>query len=150
MDVLAVCLSQNSLFAGSLDKLISTRRSSVGYLPSIAELKAGTNFASNYLTIMSATPFENSMGTDIQEKVVEYPPETVQKSFEIPRMPPWFVYVGSPKLYQALAGILRLVGLSLLAGLFHFFGIQVLCLDVSFLLCTYSGYLSFCAARRKE
>ena len=66
---------------------------------------------------MSATPFENSMGTDIREKVVEYPPENVQKSFEIPRMPPWFVYVGSPKLYQALAGILRLVGLSLLAGL---------------------------------
>ncbi|KAK7859044.1 telo2-interacting protein 1 like protein [Quercus suber] len=109
LDVLAVCLSQNSLFAGSLDKLISTRRSSVGYLPSIAELKAGTNFTSNYLTIMSATPFENSMGTDIREKVVEYPPENVQKSFEIPRMPPWFVYVGSPKLYEALAGILRLV-----------------------------------------
>nr|XP_023923287.1 TELO2-interacting protein 1 homolog isoform X2 [Quercus suber] len=117
LDVLAVCLSQNSLFAGSLDKLISTRRSSVGYLPSIAELKAGTNFTSNYLTIMSATPFENSMGTDIREKVVEYPPENVQKSFEIPRMPPWFVYVGSPKLYEALAGILRLVGLSLLADI---------------------------------
>lgn len=94
---------------------------------------------------MSATPFENSMGTDIREKVVEYPPENVQKSFEIPRMPPWFVYVGSPKLYQALAGILRLVGLSLLAGLFHFFGIQVLLFRcvfsalylpwVSFILC---------------
>lgn len=150
MDALAVCLSQNSLFAGSLGKLVSTRRSSVGYLSSIAELKAGTNFTSNYLTIMSATPFENSMATGIQEKDMEYPPDNVQKNFELPRMPPWFVYVGSPKLYRALAGILRLVGLSLVTGLFHSWHSSSLFRLMSFLLCTYTGYLSFCAARHKE
>jgi len=38
----------------------------------------------------------------------------------LPRMPPWFSYVGSQKLYEMLAGILRLVGLSLMAGHFIF------------------------------
>lgn len=117
LDVFAVCLSQNSLFAGSLEKLLSTRQSSVGYLPSVSELKAGTDFTSNYLTMVSAAPSENSMLMVTREKDVDYPLENLQKNFELPRMPPWFVYVGSLKLYQALAGILRLVGLSSIADL---------------------------------
>ncbi|XP_018815607.2 uncharacterized protein LOC108987186 [Juglans regia] len=117
LDVFAVCLSQNSLFAGSLDKLISIRRSSVGFLPSIAELKAGTNLTANHLTIMNEAPSENTMPMCIQENDIEYTLNNVLKIFELPRMPPWFVYVGSPKLYKALAGILRLVGLSLISDL---------------------------------
>ncbi|KAG7955252.1 hypothetical protein I3843_11G060800 [Carya illinoinensis] len=117
LDVFAVCLSQNSLFAGSLDKLISIRRSSVGFLPSIAELKAGTNFTANHLTIMNEAPLENSTPMCIEENDIEYTLNNVLKIFELPRMPPWFVYVGSPKLYKALAGILRLAGLSLISDL---------------------------------
>lgn len=119
MDVFAVCLSHNSLFTGSLDKLILARRSSVAYLPSISELTAGTNFTSNYLTIMSEGSPKNLTQIGIQDKDVEHALENVQKSFQLPRMPPWFVYLGSPKLYEALAGILRLVGLSLIAGYFN-------------------------------
>ncbi|KAJ7954596.1 ARM repeat superfamily protein [Quillaja saponaria] len=77
LDVFAACLTQNSVFSGSLEKLISARpSSSAGFLPSIAELNSGTNFTSYGLSIMDAAPSE------------------------IPK---------------ALAGILRLVGVSLVA-----------------------------------
>uniref|UniRef100_A0A5B6YNE8 TELO2-interacting protein 1 n=1 Tax=Davidia involucrata TaxID=16924 RepID=A0A5B6YNE8_DAVIN len=115
LDVFALCLSQNSVFAGSLDKLILAKPSSTGYLHSIAELKAGISFTNDNHTIMDAASSENSKFPGNQNKRILDPVENVQKEYELPRMPPWFVYVGSQKLYQALAGILRLVGLSLMA-----------------------------------
>ncbi|XP_065863276.1 uncharacterized protein [Euphorbia lathyris] len=117
LDVFAVCLSQNSVYAGALDKLTLARPSSVGYLPSIAELKAGSQVASTYQTIMDVVPSDISKFSEIQVKKTHYPLEIVENSHKLPRMPPWFMYVGSQKLYQALAGILRLVGLSLMADL---------------------------------
>ncbi|KAA8527184.1 hypothetical protein F0562_008587 [Nyssa sinensis] len=116
LDVFALCLSQNSVFAGSLDKLILRKQSSTGYLHSISELKAGVCFTSdNHGIIDAAASSENLKFPGNQNKRILYPVENVQKEYELPRMPPWFVYVGSQKLYQALAGILRLVGLSLMA-----------------------------------
>ncbi|XP_024019137.1 uncharacterized protein LOC21399286 isoform X2 [Morus notabilis] len=112
LEVFSLCFSQNSVFAGSLDKLIRT--SSIGYFDSVAELKALSNLTSDPLTAISATP-KVSKPVIGQEKQVTYLEENTQKNYELPRMPPWFVYVGSMKLYQALAGILRLVGLSLMA-----------------------------------
>ena len=94
------------------------RTSSIGYLDSVAELKAGVNFTSDHLTVISAAP-KISKPTASQEKQITYLEEKTQQSYDLPRMPPWFVYVGSRKLYQALAGILRLVGLSLVAGHFN-------------------------------
>ncbi|KVI02339.1 Armadillo-like helical [Cynara cardunculus var. scolymus] len=44
-DNLSLCLSQNSVFSGSLDKLLLERPSSVGYLRSITEMKATAFFA---------------------------------------------------------------------------------------------------------
>ncbi|PON90723.1 Coatomer beta subunit [Trema orientale] len=114
LEVFSLCLSQNSVFAGSLDKLVRT--SSVGYLDSVAELKGGINLIGDRLTIMSAAP-KISESAPSQDKQVTYPEEKTQKNFELPRMPPWFIHVGSPKLYQALAGILRLVGSCLMADL---------------------------------
>jgi hypothetical protein len=140
LDVFGVFLSQNSLFAGSLDKLLSTRQSSVGYLPSVSELKAGTDFTSNYLTLVSEAPSENSMLMVNREKAVDYPLESLQKNFELPRMPPWFVYVGSPKLYQALSGILRLVGLSSIAGYFNSRNSSSLFSIMYFLLLNYTSF----------
>ncbi|KAF5184034.1 Arm repeat superfamily protein [Thalictrum thalictroides] len=96
MEVLMLCLGQNSGFAGSLDKFILDRPSSVGYLHSIAELK----FASHFSCTAKHLPI---------------PLDSVHQNYEVPNMPPWFVYVGSQKLYNVLAGILRLVGLSLVA-----------------------------------
>lgn len=117
MEVFFLCLSQNSVFAGSLEKL--TRTSSVGYFDSVAELKALSNLTSDPLTAISTTTTRVSKATIGQEKQATYLEENTQKNYELPRMPPWFVYVGSQKLYQALSGILRLVGLSLMAGHFN-------------------------------
>lgn len=119
MDVIALCLSQNSVYAGSLNKLISSRSSSAGYVDSIAELKAGTNFVSDCLTVVTDAP-RNSKIAAVRD--VPYLEENMQKNYELPRMPPWFVYIGSVKLYQVLSGILRLVGLSSVAGHFDSWG----------------------------
>eukprot|EP00257_Ricinus_communis_P015582 XP_015573531.1 uncharacterized protein LOC8280892 isoform X1 [Ricinus communis] len=115
LDVFALCLSQNSAFTGALDKLTLARSHSAGYLPSIAELKAGSHFANNYQVIMDAAPSDISKFSDVQGKRTQYSSKTVESNYELPRMPPWFAYVGSQKLYRALAGILRLVGLSLMS-----------------------------------
>ena len=125
LDAFALCLSQNSQFAGSLHKLILSRPSSTGYLPSIAEMKA-TNCFSNEPSKVSEFPVvrNNRMLSSL---------ENVQKEYELPRMPPWFVFVGSQKLYQSLAGILRLVGLSLVAGCLSSLSLNPICL-LSFIL----------------
>lgn len=116
LDAFALCLSWNSGFTGSLDKLILARPSSAGFLHSIAELRAGAHLTDYDQTFISSVPSGISKLADVQRKITQCPQETVQKMYELPRMPPWFVSVGSQKLYQALAGTLRLVGLSLMPG----------------------------------
>ncbi|XP_058724171.1 uncharacterized protein LOC131595731 isoform X2 [Vicia villosa] len=116
LDVFAACLSHNSVFSGSLGKItLASQSSTVGYLPSVAELKSGSNFFSHGLPLLNSGVRENSKSGLIDKKYVQEPDKTAQKKYELPRMPPWFSYVGSLKLYQPLARILRLVGLSILA-----------------------------------
>ncbi|KAL3820912.1 hypothetical protein ACJIZ3_006817 [Penstemon smallii] len=100
LDVFALCLSQNSAFAGSLNKLVSTRPSSSGFMRSLFEIKAVIN-ADNEKTEFSG--FQNRKALS--------PYEHVQNEYQLPSMPPWFLNVGSQKLYKALAAILRLVSL---------------------------------------
>ncbi|KAI3466318.1 hypothetical protein Pfo_022981 [Paulownia fortunei] len=100
LDVFALCLSQNSVFAGSLNKLAATRPSSSGFMHSISEIKA----------IINADD-ENSQFLGFQNRKSLYPYEHVKNEYELPSMPPWFAHKGSQKLYQALAGVLRLVSL---------------------------------------
>ncbi|GAU34751.1 hypothetical protein TSUD_17230 [Trifolium subterraneum] len=115
LDVFAACLSHNSVFSGSLGKLtLASESSTVGFLPSVAELKSGSNFFSRGLPLLNSGVCENPKSSLI-DKYVQEPVKTAQKKYELPRMPPWFSYVGSLKLYQPLARILRLVGLSILA-----------------------------------
>uniref|UniRef100_A0A2P2KMP9 Uncharacterized protein LOC105632012 n=1 Tax=Rhizophora mucronata TaxID=61149 RepID=A0A2P2KMP9_RHIMU len=114
LDVLSLCLSQHSAFTGALDKHISTGSSSVGYLHSIAELKASSHFISDYQRVMGAVPSQISKFRERQGHEPQYLLEAAQNNYELPHMPPWFGHVGSHKLYRALAGILRLVGLSLM------------------------------------
>ncbi|GJZ39114.1 TELO2-interacting protein 1 [Tanacetum coccineum] len=103
-DTLTLCLSQNSVFSGSLDKLLLERPSSVGYLRSITEMKA-------------TTIFENGKTASVESNAYEDPNSyKIQNEYDLPRMPPWFSSSGNQKLYQSLAGILRLVSLSLVAG----------------------------------
>ncbi|KAK7259182.1 hypothetical protein RIF29_24782 [Crotalaria pallida] len=116
LDVFAASISHNSVFSGSLDKIISANRSSTqGYLPSIAELKSGANFFNYGLPHINSGSCETPKCSLIEEKSIEESLNTAQKNYELPRMPPWFGYVGSQKLYQPLAWMLRLVGLSLVA-----------------------------------
>ncbi|GMI88663.1 hypothetical protein like AT1G79190 [Hibiscus trionum] len=114
LDVFALCLSQNSGFTGSLNKLVSTRSSSIGYLPSVAELKS-LHIVGESEVLHSAASSKSSKLMGIREIGKQHTAEARQTDLELPRMPPWFVYVGGQKLYEALAGILRLVGLSLVA-----------------------------------
>ncbi|KAF9678708.1 hypothetical protein SADUNF_Sadunf07G0063200 [Salix dunnii] len=113
LDIFALSLSQNSVFTGALDKLMLARPSSTGYLHSIAELKSGSRFSSDYQPIVDVVPSYNPNFRDIHVKAIRNPSHSLQENSELPRMPPWF---GSQKLYQTLAGILRLVGLSLMTG----------------------------------
>ena len=109
------------MFSGSLRKLTSTERSSaLGYLPSIAELKCGANFFNYSPSLVSSGLSKLPKSRLIEEKSIEKPVKGAQNNYELPRMPPWFSYIGSLKLYQSLAGILRFVGLSLVAGDFQF------------------------------
>ncbi|GLU04997.1 hypothetical protein SLE2022_221220 [Rubroshorea leprosula] len=117
LDIFALCLSQSSAFTGSLDKLISARPSSIGYLRSVDELKAGLQLTSDHKTLLCANSSKSPKRIYIQEDGMQDKTEIIQKNYKLPRMPPWFVYVGSQKLYQALAGTLRLVGLSLMTDL---------------------------------
>lgn len=103
LDVLALCLSQNSFFAGSLEKNVVAKRSSSGFMHSIAEIRA-----------IRATDSDNLGIRENQNRRV-HATEIIKNEHQLPRMPPWFVYVGSQKLYHSVAGILRLVGLSLFA-----------------------------------
>ncbi|CAA3017117.1 Inorganic phosphate transporter 1-4 [Olea europaea subsp. europaea] len=100
LDVFSLCLSQNSVFSGSLDKLVLARPSSSGFMRSIAELKAIT---------------DDSVPLDVRNRKMLYMPENEQTEYELPHLPPWFVNVGSQNLYPALAGILRLIARSFFA-----------------------------------
>ncbi|KAL4303341.1 hypothetical protein GQ457_10G015910 [Hibiscus cannabinus] len=113
LDVFALCLSQNSAFTGSLNKLVSTRSSSIGYLPSVAELKGLHVVGESEVLYSAASKSSKLMG--IHEIGKRHTADDRQTDLQLPSMPPWFVYVGGQKLYEALAGILRLVGLSLVA-----------------------------------
>ncbi|MFS7922333.1 hypothetical protein Hanom_Chr03g00247851 [Helianthus anomalus] len=103
-DTLTLCLSQNSVFPGSLDKLLLEKPASVGYLRSITEMKATTFFENEKKSsAVESNGFENPNSFKVQNE------------YDLPRMPPWFSS-RNPKLYNALAGIIRLVSLSLIAG----------------------------------
>ncbi|KAL8264207.1 hypothetical protein R6Q59_022337 [Mikania micrantha] len=102
-DTLALCLNQNSVYSGSLDKLLLEKQSSVGYLRSITEMKA-------------ITFFENEKKIDVESNAYENASSfKAQNEYDLPRMPPWFSS-SNQKLYSALSAIIRLVSLSLIAG----------------------------------
>ncbi|KAH0456804.1 hypothetical protein IEQ34_014711 [Dendrobium chrysotoxum] len=109
LDFFMLSFGHNSQFGGSIDKLISSKPLSVGYLLSVAELKASSlSRDASYVINGDVLPLvsELSMGSLSENMPIEY---------EFPRMPPWFLNVGNQKLYLALAGILRLAGLSVMA-----------------------------------
>ncbi|XP_057541930.1 uncharacterized protein LOC130820533 isoform X3 [Amaranthus tricolor] len=113
-DVFALCLSQESVFAGSLGKLALSSPSPTGYLHSLAELRAnGRRFVGEYPVTDAKTSEVSNKQSLVKE--IQYSTGHSYYDYELPRMPPWFAYVGCHKLYQALAGILRLVGLSLIS-----------------------------------
>jgi hypothetical protein len=117
-DCLGLCISQSSQFSGSMDKLIVSKPLSVGYLFSVAELKSGAYPKDENYGFQHAMPA--STATKISVIHDNGLPNTTHSSvdYELPHVPPWFVHVNSQKLYFALAGIVRLVGLSAVSGTF--------------------------------
>lgn len=95
----------------------------MGYFPAVAELKAQSRSSKDCQSPLNSDQLQVSEPVITQQRLA-----LIQKSYELPHMPPWFVHVGSQKLYQTLAQILRLVGLSLVAG--------YLKAHKSFLVCT--------------
>jgi len=117
LEFLRLSLSYNSQFSGPVDKLILSKPLSVGYLLSVAELKACTLSADASHGIGSVVQPVSEISV-LKDKDLQHPVDNVGSGYELPRMPPWFVNIGSQKLYAAIAGILRLSGLSLVAGIF--------------------------------
>lgn len=115
LDFLMLSFGHNSQFTGSIDKLISSKPLSVGYLLSVAELKGGC------LSRDSSHAINDHALPLVSEMPMGSPSENLGGDYEFPRMPPWFLNVGSQKLYLALAGILRLTGLSIMAGIIGFY-----------------------------
>lgn len=101
----ALCLSQNSVFAGSLNKRAAIRPTSSGFMRSISEIRAITSAESSQVL-----GFQNRKSSNIYEHV--------KNAYKPPSMPPWFIKVDSQKLYQTLSGILRLVSLYMFTGWF--------------------------------
>ncbi|KAL5977233.1 hypothetical protein ACLOJK_021576 [Asimina triloba] len=110
MDVLMLSMSHSSVFAGSADKFILGKPT---YLPSITELNAGI-YSLESQTNSDAASHQVSKSV-LQHLDLPNPMKVTGGYCGLPRMPPWFVHVGGTRLYQALAGILRLVGLSMIA-----------------------------------
>ncbi|KAJ1693480.1 hypothetical protein LUZ63_010178 [Rhynchospora breviuscula] len=107
-DCIGLSLSPNSQFSGSFDRLMVGKPLSAGYLLSVAELKAGTGFNS---VVDNHRGFAGAPVTEV-DCYVQSLGDGSNTSYELPHLPPWFIGPNSEKLYHALAGILRLVGLS--------------------------------------
>ncbi|XP_042012560.1 TELO2-interacting protein 1 homolog isoform X1 [Salvia splendens] len=101
LDVFALCLSQNSVYAGSLNKLAAARPTSSGFMHSIAEIQA-------------ITSAEGSQGSGFQNRKISNVYEHGNNEYKLPSIPPWLTNMDSQKLYQTLSGILRLVSLYVL------------------------------------
>lgn len=100
--------SQSSLYSGPLNNLILSKPLSTGYLHSIAELKAASLF--------EFPDHDTTRLSPVVPHISFVQSNDVPGSFELPRMPPWFLRVGSDKLYTALSRLLRLIGLAMTAG----------------------------------
>ncbi|CAL9124402.1 unnamed protein product [Musa textilis] len=99
-----------------MNNLILSKPLSTGYLLSIAELKAGNILSSARNLTKDATFPVVSKISILQDEDLQSPSEYVNSVLEFPHMPPWFGIAGSQKLYLTLAGVLRLVGLSIISG----------------------------------
>ncbi|KAE8691312.1 ARM repeat superfamily protein isoform 2 [Hibiscus syriacus] len=82
--------------------------SSIGYLPSVAELKVLHVVGESEVLHHDASS-KSSKLMGIHEIGKQHIAEAGQTYLELPRMAPWLVYDGDQKLYEVLAGILRLV-----------------------------------------
>ncbi|ERN14793.1 uncharacterized protein LOC18443063 isoform X1 [Amborella trichopoda] len=114
LESLAMSVSHNSAFASSMDELILAKPSA-GYLHSISELKADYSWTNANKALMIVSSDEISKSFNSLKKGSEVPLEVACAEHLLPRMPPWFVHVGGPRLYHTLAGIVRLVSLSVMA-----------------------------------
>ncbi|KAK3157237.1 hypothetical protein QOZ80_2AG0118110 [Eleusine coracana subsp. coracana] len=115
-DCLSLCISHSSQFSGSMDKLIVSRPLSVGFLYSVADLKSSSWSKDTTHSFLHATSTSASSKISFVQDNGLSNAILNAAEYELPHMPPWFVHAGSQKLYLALAGMIRLVGLSTVSG----------------------------------
>lgn len=83
----------------------------------------------------------NTASPAVSELTMGQEKDIQQCDHVLPRMPPWFKGAGSQKLYEALGGVLRLVGLSLASGLKLFLSDYLALLFSYFVLIPYAFLL---------
>ncbi|CAM8943397.1 unnamed protein product [Rhodiola kirilowii] len=86
LDTLALCLSQNALYAGSFDKLVHLNHPQWAYLPAITELNAITQFGKTRNPALLEGPKPQMLDTRLQGVM-----ENGDNAYKLPRMPPCFV-----------------------------------------------------------
>lgn len=115
-DCLGLSISHSLQFSGSMDKLIVSRPLSVGFLYSVADLKSGAWSKDTTHSFLHATSTSAASKISFVQDNGWSNATLSASEYELPHVPPWFVHSGSQKLYLALAGMIRLVGLSTVSG----------------------------------
>lgn len=114
LEVMRQSLSHTSAFTGPIDQLVHHKKQSAGYLPAILELSSMKEYESPELkSSVSGSGFQilRSEGPELGKQLTD-----MGLNGRLPHMPPWFTHAGGHKLYELLAAILRLAGLSAVAG----------------------------------
>lgn len=114
LEVMRQSLSHTSAFTGPIDQLVHHKIQSAGYLPAILELSSTKEYESPQLkSSVSGSGFQilHSEGPELGKQLTD-----MGLNGQLPHMPPWFTHAGGHKLYELLASILRLAGLSAVAG----------------------------------
>ncbi|KAM7264970.1 hypothetical protein ACFE04_002653 [Oxalis oulophora] len=102
LDVFSVSLSLNSAFSGSLEKMILSKTSSVGYLQSVAELKSSSLVINECQDVINISPSDISNTRSYQANNANHQLQVVDMGYQLPRMPPWFTSISNEKSYTRL------------------------------------------------
>ncbi|XP_057818002.1 uncharacterized protein LOC131031017 isoform X1 [Cryptomeria japonica] len=127
LDVMRQCLSHTSAFTGPIEELVHHKTQSPGHLHVISELSSDITIEKTGFSLSQASSknFDSHALQSEASELIRYL-ENSPIDEQLPRMPPWFIHVGGHKLYQLIASIIRLAGLSAVAGCTDAFSLSIL------------------------
>ncbi|KAH9302064.1 hypothetical protein KI387_013647, partial [Taxus chinensis] len=127
LEVMRQSLSHASAFTGPIEELVHHRTQASGHLHGISELRSDDTTEGNGVPLSQASTRKlDSQALQLEESELSGYLENVPIYERLPRMPPWFTHAGSHKLYELVAAIIRLAGLSAVAGCTNIFSLSVL------------------------